>query len=108
MSAKLKMLSAAIPSLIPGIFFVYISPDCSGPIPYLIFPFLFPFVGTCPFPIKDPDGFGLEDVYYWPVLMALVTITLGVYGFITNSKRSANVFGCILIISWLLTLVRFF
>jgi len=107
-SARLRILTVAIPSLMPGIFLVYASPDCSGPIPYLTFPFLYHFIGTCPFRIQDPDGFGLGDVYYWPVLMALAIIALGIYGFITNSKQSANLFGCILIVSWILTLARFY
>jgi len=68
--------------------------------------FTIPFVSTCPFPFHPEKGFTDADLYYWPVLAAVLTTGLGITGFIIGKNKLAIIYAAILVASWVLTAFR--
>lgn len=107
MTARIVIAGATIVGLIPGCVFSYAS-DNPNPLLYLIFAPIFPFLGTCPFPIDASNGLGLEDIYFWPILPCLIALALAIFGLVRNSVIVALAFSGVIAVSWALTFIRFF
>jgi hypothetical protein len=107
MVARSVIIVVLLLGLVPGWVFSYTADDPNVFL-YLFFAPILPFLGTCPFPVDMSNGLGLGDIYGWPVLPCLITIALGIFGFIRKSKIAALIFTGVIVLSWGLTYLRFF
>jgi hypothetical protein len=107
MASRIVILFSSILFFVPGFVLILLSyPSGNGDPETLSFLLVFPFIGTCPFPINGNVNIS-SDVYYWPEIVGLATAGLGIAGITTGRGSYALIFLGILFFSWILTLFRF-